>query len=764
MEYVRFAIVHPGAIWGFVAVLMAWALWSAVQAKRATTRLTRSLDQARIRICQETDALQFAEHFEVLSSDLLKLPYIKQRWRQYRETLVVPTTPGRPIRATAHAEQWFDLSLCADAGLGQRYHSALPNLLVGAGLLFTFAGLTVALDAAGGVVAEGISQTERNAALHGLLDAASFKFVTSLFGLGLSIAYALFWRQICLRRIDHSLSGFLTELEVHVPLLTPTAAQEETNELARRQLGQLEMFNTDLAVSIASAVDTKLDQRLGDHIGPLTRAMEQLAAGMTTQNQDAVGQMLDAFLQKLHLGAGDKMQEVAERLATLGDSLQGLRSGLQDTATRMAESSELMARRMGEGAEEALSRITNQMGGLLESLRQVAEQTRNAGADAGRDMATGIEQAARGFEAAARTVAETLAQATQDLQRRMTQEAESGSTRLSGQFERMIGELRSLAESSRQTGDQAFAALADRIGAAASGFEASAGRVADALARSAENTGATLGQGAQDAVQRIAAATEGMRTELQAMLAEFRTTLGGAGDVLRQGGADGAAAFTRSLGGAGEDLAQSVAAAALALRDAGETTSSALQRGGESAGARIDQAAGDIAARVAALSREVGALTQAANELPDRIGALERAIGAATPSLANSASDLRAAGEAARGSVQPLRDVGQSVTAAVEQINGAAQRLQGAESSAQTLAQGLTAAAQRFDGLDRELARIVERLQTGLQNFARQVSEFVAGIDQNMAKAATQLHGAIKQLEDALEDYGPARSAAARAR
>jgi hypothetical protein len=708
--------------------------------------------------------VQFAQHFEAISSDLAKLPYVGPRWRQYRETLIVPTSVGRPLHATAHAEQWFDLSLCADAGLGQRYHAVLPNLLVGAGLLFTFAGLTVALDAAGGVVAEGISQAGRNAALHGLLDAASFKFVTSLFGLGLSIAYTLFWRQICLRRIDHALSGFLTELEVRVPLLTPTASQEETTELARRQLGQLEMFNTDLAVSIASAVDTKLDQRLGDHIGPLTRAMEQLAAGMSTQNQDAVGQMLDAFLQKLHLGAGDKMQEVAERLATLGDSLQGLRNGLQDTADRMAESSELMARRMGEGAEEALSRITNQMGGLLESLRQVAEQTRNAGADAGRDMATRIEQAASGFEAAARTVSDTLAQATQDLQKRMTREVESGSARLSDQFERMIGELRALAESSRQTGDQALAALAERIGVAASGFEATAGRVADAFARSAESTGATLGQGAENAVDRIAAATEGMRTELQAMLAEFRITLGGAGDALRQGGADGAAALTNSLGGAGQDLAQSVAAAASVLRDAGETTSAALQRGGENAGARIDKAAGDIATRVIALSREVGALTQTANALPNHIGELERALGAATPSLANSASNLRAAGEAARGSVQPLRDVGQSVTAAVEQINGTALRLQGAEASAQTLAQGLTAAAQRFDGLDHELARIVERLQTGLENFTRQVSEFVSGTDQNMAKAATQLHGAIKQLEDALEDYRPARSAAVKTR
>ncbi len=82
----------------------------------------------------------------------------------------------------------------------------------------------------------------------------------------------------------------------------------------------------------------------------------------------------------------------------------------------------------------------------------------------------------------------------------------------------------------------------------------------------------------------------------------------------------------------------------------------------------------------------------------------------------------------------------------------------------QELSQGLASAAQRFDGVDRELARIMERLQNGLQEFAKRVSEFVAGTDQNMAKAATQLHAAIKQLEDTLEDYQPPRPVQARAR
>lgn len=764
MDYVGSIIVHPVTIWAVVVSLFLWAFYSAAGAKVKVNRLRKCLQEARSRINQAVDAEQFQRDFESISSDLLKVRFVGPRWREFRETLIIPTAPGRPIRSTADPEQWFNLSLCADANIDQRYHAALPNLLVGAGLLFTFFGLAVALKMAGGIVAEGISQTQRNVALQGLLDTASFKFVTSLAGLFLSISYAIFWRRFCLRPTELALSVFLVDLGIRAPLRTPTAAQEEANEIAERQLTQFATFSNDLAVSIGSAMDGALDQRLGDHIGPLTRAMEQLAAGMASQNQDAVGQMLDAFLQKLHGGAGDRMQEVAERLATLGDSLHGLRAGLQDTATRMADSAELMARRMGEGAEEALSRITNQMGGLVDSLRQVAEQTRSAGADAGRDMATRIEQAASGFEAAARNVAETLATVTQELQRRMTEEATTGSARLSGQFEQMIVELRTLAESSRQTGDQAFSALAERIGAAAAGFEVSAGRVAEALAQSAASTGATFGQGAEDAVQRIAAATEGMRSELQSMLAEFRTTLGGASDALRQGGAEGAAALTNSLGGAGQDLAQSVAGVASVLREAGDATSAALQRGGESAGTRLDQAAGDIGARAAALAREVVVLTEAANGLPGRINELQRAIEGATPPLTSSAGDLRAAGEAARASVQPLREVSLAVTGAIEQVNGAAQRLQSTEAGMKLLADGLTSAAQRFDGLDRELARVIERLQNGLQNFARQVGDFVSGTDQNMAKAATQLHAAIKQLEDTLDDYRPPQPAPVRPR
>ncbi|MBN9597772.1 MAG: anti-phage defense protein ZorA [Afipia sp.] len=506
MQVVAGVISHPETVVSVGIALVAWAVVSGWSLSRGAQKLVAALTKAQQLIEQAANPSEFAQKYEVISSGLSADPVLGPRWREYEGSLVLPVEENRPVRATTRAGGWFDASLLRvpAVGVDARYHAALPNLLVGAGLLFTFLGLSAALGTAGGIIG-GADQAGRNSALRILLDTASFKFITSLIGLLLSILYALF-RKGQLKKIDRSIDGFLIALETRVPLLTPAALQQEANAILRKQSVQLETFSTDLAVSLGAAVDSAFNERLGEHIAPLTEAMQRLAEGIGSRNEEALKAMLDTFVQRLQGGTGDRMQEVAESLAGLSSRLEGLQTGLADAAVRMAQSADAMATRMGEGAESALARITDQMSGLTEGLRKMVDQTSTAGTNAGREMSERIESAAKLFEEAAGAVAESLAAA-----------ATNSSVRLSEQLEGVVEQLRLLSESSRTAGSEALEALAERVGTAAATFEATATRVAGVLDSAADHSGEAWGRGAEEAANRIAGVSENLASRVSGL-------------------------------------------------------------------------------------------------------------------------------------------------------------------------------------------------------------------------------------------------------
>ena len=747
-------ISEKSTIYAVMGALAIWALLSALSLQVKTERLVRALRKARLLFDDASDQQVFAQRYEAVNAELERHSVLGARWRAFRESLVLPRRPGQPVRATNRPESWFDLGLLRAPGIGldPRYHAAMPNMLVGAGLLFTFLGLAVALASAGGVVAGEAEM--RNAALRTLLDTASFKFLTSLAGMFLSIIYAL-WRKARIHAVEKALDQFQAALQRVVPIVTPITLQQEQLALMERQATHLETFSNDLALSLGTAIDNTFNERLAEHVGPLTEAIQRLSDSMASRNEDAMKGMLDAFLSKLEGGTGDHMKGVAESLSGLGTRLEGLQDGLGEAAVRMAQAADAMAARMGEGAEAALTRITDQLGALADTLRAVADQTRDAGAEAGGVMAERIGAAAESFERASERISATLAEAATGMEKRMGEQANESAARLSAQLETMVGELRALSEVSRAAGSEAFEALAQRVANAAGTFETTAAQVATALEKSATETGGAFGKGAEDAVARIAEATEGMREEMRGVLAELHNAIGEAGTSLRTGSEQSARAMRTTLEAASGALATSLDEAARRLTNAGGEAGSALERGGTGASERLVGAAGIFGERADGLAAEVTRLAEAASVLAERVTAFEQAAGNAAQPLVATAADLKAAGLSAREALAPLSQTTQAVAHAVEQVAGAAQRLEAAASTAGQLGGKMGEAAQRFEGVDRELAKTLAGLQAGLQGFTKQVSAFVVGTDSNLAKAATQLANIVKSLEDTLEDYAP---------
>ena len=199
----------------------------------------------------------------------------------------------------------------------------------------------------------------------------------------------------------------------------------------------------------------------------------------------------------------------------------------------MAQSADAMASRMGEGAEAALSRITDRIGGLADGLRNIVDQTSAAGTNAGRDMSERIEAAAKMFEQAARDVSESLTAAAAGLEARIGEQATQSSARLSTQLEAVVEELRLLAENSRTTGTEALTALAERVGAAAATFESTASRVAGELGDAATNTSKTWEREAEQSALRIVSASESLAGRVSEISAATNAMISKMADLQR---------------------------------------------------------------------------------------------------------------------------------------------------------------------------------------------------------------------------------------
>jgi hypothetical protein len=719
-----------------VLALAMWAIGSGISLRRATSKIRTHLVRATQRLKISSDPVAFATEYESVSAEFSADRLIGGSWTGFSQSLIVPSSLGRPVTATVDARQWFDLSgLFRSVGSDPRYHAALPGLLVGAGLLFTFLGLAAALTSAREVVAEGVDQARRNAALGDLLGAASVKFITSLAGLGFSITYALY-RKHELVRTERIFGTFLGLLEERLPFRSSAFLQAEANLLQEKQYAELQRISNDFFVNLGSTLERSFDNGLQQHIGPLSEAIAKLSGGLTNQNETAMNSMLETFLARLEGTVGDSMKGTADTLEKLGTRLDGLQSGLDEAALKMGRAAEEMAAGMGRGTQSAMAGISEQMNLLVSSLRQAAEEAGRSNRAAGDDLARQMSD-----------TASSLMSAVSLFQSRLEQGAADGVNRLAAPIEALLLQLSTMAEAQRQAGAESTTALAATIARAAGALEATATQVAD-----------TLGGGAADASGRLVAATEAMRDDLRGVLDRFGASLSESGAALTSGAKAGGDALLGAALAFGSDLG----ASADRLRDAGEAAGAALREGGNDARAGMTEATRGLLQATGGLGDRLAALGGAAGGLADQANSLARAAEFAAVPLGASAADLRAASEAARETTSPLREVAELVRGALEGLRQAADAMENSQRGSDLLAKGMVVATDRFEGLDENLALTLRRLNEGLSDFRQQITDFVSDIDKGFSRSVESLSAIASSLDDTAEqlvDAGVKRSA-----
>jgi hypothetical protein len=279
--------------WTLSALLIAGALAIWADFRRRLRPVLEGLEEASRVVEEAPSANAMHDRFSSINQRLASNPVIGEAWRAFVRTLVpVPGQDG-VLGTTRRPREDLNESILTSAGVNLRFYTAVPNYLVGLGLLFTFAGLVAALYfASAGVAAASIQEAQE--ALRHLLAAATFKFMTSIAGLGASIVYSS-REKTQLYRLGQRLDALCTALEQRLVPVTPEylgtvqLAEMRNQSLLLRRLGR------HLHVTIPDTVEERLASELLDAIAPMREGFARAA--------ERIGRMDDALAARLLHGA-----------------------------------------------------------------------------------------------------------------------------------------------------------------------------------------------------------------------------------------------------------------------------------------------------------------------------------------------------------------------------------------------------------------------------------------------------------------------------
>lgn len=301
---------------------------------------------------------------------LKKYPHLESTWNETESRVVSLPLTNKTfyVMFGSPRDLWNPAAL-----LSRRFNNPLaesvPNILVGIGLFFTFVFLSLALIDATAALKPGVSSAkESEAAIQSLLNVAGGKFLTSLAGLLASILWT-FSSKLTAKKLTRACDEFLDSLAKVVRqsggeyvMLRELEISNERVELSREllletreQTGTFKRFETDLAVSLAGAINESFAPQMELMTSKLVTAIDSLSEKLGSMNQDALEKMTKDFSAMLQQNTETEMSQ--------------LRTTLQDLSSRLEGAGTVF----GDGAKDAASAINEAGAQLVQRVQEISE-------------------------------------------------------------------------------------------------------------------------------------------------------------------------------------------------------------------------------------------------------------------------------------------------------------------------------------------------------------------------------------------------------
>ena len=590
-----FAYALATALGAFAfALAMAFLVVHVVMTWLALKSVRRLLDSS-------ADLKAFANDYDRARSHLEAHPLIGHAWQEFDETLVPPLEPGDCYQNTVRPQCFINMGMLRERLIGLKIMGSIPGYFVGIGLLLTFIGLVLALGKAAAAVnsddAAGMQIATRE-----LLEVATFKFATSIAGLGASIALSFLFKLYNVW-IEQALDRFCKAVESKLTYVAPQAITAKMNATLGRQLDELKAINSEgFFARMGETVSPQIQTAVTTAMAPVTESINQTMGRLTDQSQSGMVDLVAKFSESLQESAGTEMQALA-------GTLNQMRNTLVETQRGIHGSGEQFSRRMTEAAEN-LNRLVSEAGANL-----------GAGSEQSRAAVTEVMTALR----------ETMDQANRKVEEELGQAASGASAKIEAAMGRILEELGGQVDTLRHG-----------LGGFQGGLTQHLDETRKTIASAQEDAARTIGSASDEAARAL---RDGLGEALQTINREvtrFAASLSTAEQALAgQSQAFGkATAQSVAIADAFGAIAKKVQAAATPLAQSGERIAGAT----ETMTAAIAQSAqalreGQASSRELAnsLTRHNASLADSWERYRERFEAVDKSLGAAVAKLAEAA-------------------------------------------------------------------------------------------------------------------------------
>jgi len=303
-------------------------------------------------------------------------------WTSYSESLY-ELGGGRHVTTNRAASQ-FDVGSVFSKAMPLRYVFAVPALLVGIGILFTFVGLSIGL--------QSIETTSINVEQIGpLIEGMKTAFWSSVAGMFFSILFNLI-EKTCLSFGEKHIRSFrakmdtkyyINEFELATEifgyrdesghLIRPGYVLRDIKKASAEQSKALKSFSSDLADGIKISANS---------LDGLKDALEQVLAPTLQNLEGGVSDKLEAIFtggvqEMMERMSGETisgLENVGNTIATTADSLSGLPELLKTLQEEMQAGVLDTGRKVQEEAEVTLEAFQKQVSQLAGQLQVVMNQ------------------------------------------------------------------------------------------------------------------------------------------------------------------------------------------------------------------------------------------------------------------------------------------------------------------------------------------------------------------------------------------------------